>query len=182
MHANAKGKSVCFWCCGCFKNIARLIWLIFMLKHVTRMRSSLNSWNQMNLHEIEGSAHGQHRQTAVFYCRLLTQWQLLFCALILWTAVTAHYSMNTSQCTHLVYLISSCSEAAEGNHSVIMCEDCPSQRLWSDSAAGRSGRPRHMTQGSETPAAGHRYRRSDVCKWSHKWHQLLLIQMLKLNI
>lgn len=52
---------------------------------------------------------------------------------------------------------------------LIIYEDCPSLRLWPGSAAGSSGRPRHVTRGSETPAAGHRYRRSDAYTWSHKW-------------
>lgn len=49
------------------------------------------------------------------------------------------------------------------DHALIKCEDCPSRCLWPGSAAETSGRPRHTTQGSETPAAGHRCSRSDAC-------------------
>lgn len=45
----------------------------------------------------------------------------------------------------------------------IICEKVPVLRLWPGSAVGSSGKPRHMTRGSETPGAGHRYRRSDAC-------------------
>lgn len=70
----------------------------------------------------------------------------------------------------IFYLLSPVASAVrQQSVMLIIYEDCPSLRLWPGSAAGSSGRPRHMTRGSETPAAGHRYRRSDACTWPHKW-------------
>lgn len=47
------------------------------------------------------------------------------------------------------------------------------------SAAGCSGRPRHMTRGPGTPAAGRRCRRSDACVRRWKWKSEVCLTRIK---
>ena len=79
-----------------------------------------------------------------------------------------YHNSSTHTYVRLPSAVSTC-EASECYRVLIISE---SLCLWPGSAAETSGRPRHTTQGSETPAEGHRCSRSDACTQSHKHAQL----------
>lgn len=61
--------------------------------------------------------------------------------------------------------------ARQQSSGLISGATAPSPALWPGSAAGSSGRPPHTTRGQGTPAAGHRCRRWDACRWWWAWNE-----------